>query len=86
VTAGTATTEQTTRRPPRRLTPRERARQRCPASELLVIDHAGQLTDQLELSLAMLAVAVDLLAAVSGKYRDQVVDALELAASVEMGA
>jgi len=65
------------------LTPRERRRADLPRSELLMIDHAGQLTDQLEQTLRMLKVAVDLLAQVSGKYRDQVVDALEAAASAQ---
>ena len=67
-------------------TPKERARQRCPRSELLVIDHAGQLTIQLEQAQTMLAIAVDLLAAITGKERGFVIWTLEQAANVEMGA
>lgn len=60
-------------------TPQERARDRCPRSELLVIDHAGEITEQLELACLMLSVAVEVIATLTNRYRDQVVDAIEAA-------
>lgn len=63
-----------------------RALARVTPGERLVTHHAAEQYAQLEVALTMLGVAVDILAAVSGKYRDQVVDALELAAEIEMSA
>jgi hypothetical protein len=85
-TQGQTTNPNVTRPARWHTTPWERAWERMPAGEQLMTEQAGALTEQLELAQTMLAVAVDILAAISGKYRDQVVDALEIAATVEMGA
>lgn len=63
------------------MTPRERWRSAIPVGELAVIDHAGDLTAQLELGLSMLGIACDLLAAITGRTGDDVYTAIEKAAA-----
>jgi hypothetical protein len=50
-----------------------------PAGERLVTRHAADLTAQLEVALRMLAVAIDLVAVLSGRDADDVYAALEQA-------